>query len=103
MLKRKHQVLFRLNDTEYKVLKRNVKRSGLNREEYIRSALSNVTFKELPSLEFYDILKNLRQINNNLNQIAIKANAYGFIDARAYRENYSKLQEQIGEIIRGIY
>ena len=103
MLKRKHQVLFRLNDTEYKVLKRNVKRSGLNREEYIRSALSNVTFKELPSLEFYEILKNLRRINNNLNQIAMKANAYGFVDARAYRENYSKLQEQIGEIIRGIY
>ena len=57
----------------------------------------------MPQLEFDDILKNLRQINNNLNQIAMKANASGFIDARSYRENYSRLQEQVGEIIRGIY
>ena len=103
MLKRKHQVLFRLNDAEYERLKHNVKRSGLNREAFIRSALKNVKFKEMPQIEFFEILKNLRQINNNLNQIAMKANSYGFVDARAYRENYSKLQEQIGEIIRGIY
>ncbi len=103
MNKRKHQILFRLNDAEYEGLKRNVTRSGLNREEFIRSALKNVTFKELPPIEFSEILKNLRQINNNLNQIAMKANSYGFVDERAYRENYSKLQEQIGEIIRGIY
>ena len=103
MISRNHQVLCRLNDAEYKALNRNVSRSGLCREEFIRSALKNVTFKEMPQLEFNDILKNLRQINNNLNQIAMKANAYGFIDARFYRENYSRLQEQIGVIIRGLY
>ena len=103
MISRNHQVLFRLNDAEYKTLNQNVARSGLCREEFIRSALKNVTFKEMPQLEFNDILKNLRQINNNLNQIAMKANAYGFIDARFYRENYSRLQEQIGVIIRGLY
>ena len=63
----------------------------------------NVPMKEMPSLKFDDILKNLRQINNNLNQIAMKANSSGIVDSRAYRENYSRLQEQIGEIIRGIY
>lgn len=103
MNERKHQILFRLNDNELESLNQDVKRSGLSREEFIRSALKKVVFKELPQLEFFDILKNLRQINNNLNQIAMKANATGIIDARAYRDNYSKLQEQIGEIIRGIY
>lgn len=100
---RKHQVLFRVNDAEYESLNRDAARSGLSREEFIRSALKNAIFKELPQLEFFEILKNLRQINNNLNQIAMKANVSGFIDARSYRDNYSKLQEQIGEIIRGIY
>ena len=103
MNKRKHQVLFRLNDTEYEKLNRNVTRSGLSRESYIRMLIDGITPKEMPPLDFFEILKNLRQINNNLNQIAMKANTYGFIDTRAYRENYSKLQEQIGEIIRGIY
>jgi len=80
-----------------------VSKSGLCREEYMRQSSLNVPIKEMPQLEFNDILKNLRQINNSLNQIAMKANASGFIDARSYCENYSRLQEQVGEIIRGIY
>ncbi len=82
---------------------KHVAKSGLSREEYMRQSSLNVPIKEMPQLEFNDILKNLRQINNSLNQIAMKANASGFIDARSYRENYSRLQEQVGEIIRGIY
>ena len=69
----------------------------------MRQSSMNIQLKELPSLNFENILKNLRQINNNMNQIALKANASGIIDARAYRENYARLQEQVGEIIRGIY
>lgn len=80
-----------------------VAKSGLSREEYMRQSSMNIPLKELPSLNFENILKNLRQINNNMNQIALKANASGIIDARAYRENYARLQEQVGEIIRGIY
>ena len=69
----------------------------------MRQSSLNVPIKEMPQLEFDDILTNLRQINNNLNQIALKANTYGFVDAKSYRENYARLQEQIGEIIRGLY
>ncbi len=92
-----------MNDSELKKLNSKVRKSGLSRESYIRLLIDGITPKEMPQLEFFDILKNLRQINNNLNQIAMKANASGFIDARSYYENYSRLQEQIGEIIRGIY
>ena len=103
MNKRNHRIQVWMNDSELNKLNSKVKKSGLSRESYIRLLVDGITPKEMPQIEFYEILKNLRHINNNLNQIAIKANAYGFIDARAYRENYSKLQEQIGEIIRGIY
>jgi len=100
---RNHRVEVYYNDEEFSELQKLVTKSGLRREEYMRQSSLNVTMKELPQLEFFDILKNLRQINNNLNQIAMKANATGIIDARAYRDNYSSLQEQVGEIIRGIY
>ena len=103
MRNRNHRVEVYYNDMEYSELLKRVAKSGLCREEYMRQSSMNVPMKEMPSLEFDVILKNLRQINNNLNQIAMKANTSGFIDARAYRENYSRLQEQIGEIIRGIY
>lgn len=82
---------------------RYVKRSGLNRESFIRSALNHVILKEMPPLEFHTILKQLWQINNNPNQIAMKARTTSMIDAKRYQESYSVLQEQIGEIIRGIY
>ena len=93
----------RLSRKEYELLMRNSEKSGLTPQNYLLELVNGGTPKELPKLEFDDILKNLRQINNNLNQIAMKANASGFIDARSYRENYSRLQEQVGEIIRGIY
>lgn len=93
----------RLSRKEYELLMRNSEKAGLTPQNYLLELVNGGTPKELPQLEFDDILKNLRQINNNLNQIAMKANASGFIDARSYRENYSRLQEQVGEIIRGIY
>ena len=92
-----------LTEKELNQLKAKANKSGLTDQEFVRSSIMGCEIKEMPSLRFDDILKNLRQINNNLNQIAMKANTSGFIDARAYRENYSRLQEQIGVIIRGIY
>jgi len=103
MNQRNNRVQIWMNDEELNRLNAKVKKCGLSRESYIRLLIENVTPKETPQIEFSEILKHLRQINNNLNQIAMRANASGFIDARAYRENYSRLQEQIGEIIRGIY
>ena len=103
MNKRNNRVQIWMNDSELNKLNSKVKKSGLSRESYIRLLLDGITPKELPPIEFSEILKNLRQINNNMNQIAMKANAPGIIDARAYRENYARLQEQVGEIIRGIY
>ena len=103
MNQRNNRVQIWMNDSELNRLNAKVKKCGLSRESYIRLLIEGVTPKEMPQIEFSEILKHLRQINNNLNQIAMKANSSGIIDARAYRENYSRLQEQIGEIIRGIY
>ena len=102
-MRRNRQVLFRLTDEEYEKLLKDVKRSGLNREEFIRSALNHAVFKEMPQLEFTEILRHLRQINHNMNQIAMKAHTTGMIDAKRYRECNAVLQEQIGVIIRGLY
>ena len=54
---------------------------------------------EKPPPEFHAVLKNLRQINNNMNQIAVKANAMNFVDTAKYWANVSELQRAIGKLM----
>ena len=50
-----------------------------------------------------DILKSLQQINNNMNQIAVKANAKGFVDTASYWENVRWLRDTVSSLMEVIY
>ena len=49
------------------------------------------------------MLRNLQQINNNINQIGLVANAKGFIDTAAYWENVNHLKKTIHELLEVMY
>lgn len=100
---RKNQILFRVTDKELERININVKKCGLSREAYLRKISLGITPKELPSMDFLNIIYQLRMIGNNIHQIAVKANTLNFIDAPLYRKNYEELQEVIGSIIGAIY
>lgn len=100
---RKNQILFRVTDKELEQININVKKCGLSREAYLRKVSLGITPKELPSMDFLNIIYQLRMIGNNIHQIAVKANTLNFIDAPLYRKNYEELQEVIGSIIGAIY
>lgn len=103
MRKRNCSVLIRFTEKELEQLDRNVKKTGLTRESYIRTVLDEKTPKELPPMDFYDIMKELRQINNNMNQLAFRANAYGEFDRAEYRLNADELQKAIGTIMGKVF
>ena len=71
--------------------------TGLSESEVIRLLISNFEPREKPSQEFYESLKDLRAIGNNLNQIARKANALDIIDKQFYQREVNKLNEFILE------
>lgn len=100
---RKNQILFRVTDKELEQININVKKCGLSREAYLRKVSLGITPKELPSMDFLNIIYQLRMIGNNIHQIAVKANTLNFIDAPLYRKNYEELQEVIGSIMGAIY
>jgi len=102
MQKRDIPVLFRLSASEFDTLREKVRQSGLNREAFIRSVLAGCELKAQPGADFFEVLKELRQINNNMNQIASKANSIGFIDAPAYRENVNRLQDITAKLLREV-
>ena len=70
-----------LSKEEYAELNRKTKITGLPKSTIIRILLCNYEPKEKPDARFYEAMRQLSTIGNNINQLAVKANALGFIDA----------------------
>ena len=85
------------------MLTEKAERAGLSKSAFFRKMLKDEPVKELPPMDFYDVLKELRQINNNINQIAAKANSIGFIDHGQYRKDSMALSEVIGKLIHEVF
>ena len=103
MLIRRNKIDLRLSDQELARLNRDVKKAGMSREAYLRQLIKQIQPKELPSADYTEILKNLRQIGNNMNQIAAKANAAGIVDAAEYWKAVRWLEKEIGRIMEVLY
>ena len=97
------EVKTRLYPEELIILNRDVERSGLSREAYLRALIKKRPIKERPSPDLLMTLKQLQQINNNMNQIAIKAHSIGLVDATSYRQNVEMLTGVIGELLEVMY
>ena len=97
------EVKTRLYPEELIILNRDVERSGLSREAYLRALIKKRPIKERPSPDLLMTLKQLQQINNNMNQIAIKAHSMGLVDATSYRQNVEMLTGVIGELLEVMY
>ena len=56
--------------------------------------------KEKPDDRFYDVMRELSSIGNNINQLAAKANTLGFIDAPMLKNEAAKWNKFQSEIER---
>ena len=103
MARRAIKIDLRLSEREAEALNRDVKKAGVSREAYLRSLIRKMPLKEKPPIDLIEVLKNLNQINHNMNQIAVKANAKGFVDASSYWDNVRWLQETVSKLMEVIY
>ena len=103
MARRTVKIDLRLTESEAATLNRDVKKAGVSREAYLRSLIRKMPLKEKPPVDVIDILKNLQQINNNMNQIAVKANAKGFVDTASYWENVRWLKATVIKLMEVMY
>lgn len=90
MRKRSVQILFRLNEDEAEQLYELVRKSGRSKEAFLREMVKGYRLCEKPDPEFYRIMRELSAIGNRINQLAVKANALGFVDAPMLREEAKK-------------
>lgn len=87
--KRNKAVTIRMSDNEYRTLQDKVEESGLSQQAYIISAIKGATItpsdeiavqKEI-SKSFADLVKQIRGLATNVNQMAHVANSSGMLPA----------------------
>ncbi len=80
-MKRTIKKQFWFSRDEVQELQKKAKRSCLSEAALVRFLLKGYEPKEKPDDRFYDVMRELSAIGNNINQLSAKANALNFIDA----------------------
>jgi hypothetical protein len=102
MLTRNIKITFRLNKAECEHFKKRVKKSGLSQEAYIRSLIIGLVPTDAPSPDYFSMMKELRAIGTNLNQIAQKAHVLNVVDVKRYDENIAALNRAVVSITNAV-
>ena len=88
-----------LDENENERLKIKCRKAGISESTYFRNCIKDVSIKEKPDENFYQVLKDLRGIAININQLAQKAN----INAYYYDERkYYPLSDEIKNIVESL-
>ena len=90
----------RLDDDEYKKLCEWSAASNRSMNDYIRELLKDSQPVAFPPIEYQEVLRELRKIGINLNQLASKAHTLGFVDEREYRAESERLWRVVAELIK---
>lgn len=102
MRKRNVAIMFRLNRKEAEALDKKVKKSGMNREAYLRQIIQGIVPKDTPPPDYYSMMRELHKIGNNLNQIAQKAHTLNVIDVQRYDEALRHYEKTVKDITKAV-
>ena len=97
-MKRTVKKQFWFSKAEAQDLQKKAKKSCLTEAALVRLLLRGYEPREKPDERFYDTMRELSAIGNNINQLAIKANALGFVDSQMLKNEslrWHKLQAAI--------
>lgn len=99
MRKRNHVIPVRLNAKELRLLDEQVKRSGLSREEFLRSLIAGADVRAKPCEHHADLLRKVAGLCNNVNQLAHVANATGRAETESVREML-RISKEVWQIVK---
>ncbi len=97
---RTHLIKAYLNDSEYERFCRMAEATKNTNSNLVRRLLQSSVFVEFPPVEYWEIIKQLDRIGNNLNQLARMANSLGFIDEPEYRKNANEVSRTVALLCR---
>ena len=93
MKTRTTEMHLRLTPEEKETLTEKAKLARLSREEFCRRILNGAIVKEAPSVDVRQLLRQMRHIGGNLNQLLARANTVGFIDTIQLKKELAGLRK----------
>lgn len=90
MESRTHRITIRLTDKEWNELNSKVAKTNMKLSAYCRSVISGAEIKETPPADFPYLIREVRRVGTNVNQLAKIANTTG--------ENVSELNQLYSEV-----
>ena len=93
MKTRTTEMHLRLTPEEKETLTEKAKLARLSREEFCRRILNGAIVKEAPSVDVRQLLRQMRHIGGNLNQLLARANTVGFIDTIQLKKELVELRK----------
>ena len=99
MRKRNHVIPVRLNARELRMLEEQVEKSGLPREEFLRSLIARAGIRAKPCEHHADLLRKVAGLCNNANQLAHVANATGCADTASVQEML-RISKEVWKIVK---
>ena len=100
--KKRHRVSCSLDDNDYGVFMLQVIRSGLTVQQYLYQLIRGNQPRASPTLDFQEVITQLREISKNLNMLCAVSKSNGDVNFKIYQENYNQLNKEILEIRRKI-
>ena len=99
MRKRAHVIPLHLNTRELRHLESQVEKSGLAREEFLRTLILGAELRPRPCTHHADLLRNLAGLCNNANQLAKKANTTGQASQQSVDEMV-RIARRVWELVK---
>lgn len=91
---------FRCSNEDAKLLKIKAQKACITESQLIRMLIKGYHPKEKPDNRFYEAMRQLSGIANNINQLAAKAHSLGFIDAQKLDEEVVRWHQFQADIER---
>lgn len=85
--------MLRLSEDEFASLTAKARKTGCSREEFCRRVLSGAVVREAPTADVKELLRLMRRIGGNINQLLHRANTVGFVDTVQLRKDLVALRE----------
>ncbi|MBO2946003.1 plasmid mobilization relaxosome protein MobC [Paenibacillus sp. F411] len=102
MCTRNIKIMVCLNEKERNHLVRQVNQSGLSQEALVRALIISYIPKPLSPLDYHTLIRELHTIENNLNQLAVKAHTTGHLEREAFQQEANQFRNAVLQIQKAV-